>query len=82
MVAFAVRELLVPFEAAVNVTVPLPVSLAGDTVSQLAPDDAVQLQPAGALTATGTLPPPAGTDAVVGVTVNVQLAPACVTVTA
>jgi hypothetical protein len=67
-VTVADRELVVPLAATVNATVPPPLPLAGDTVTQDALDDAVHAQPEFTVTVTEVVPPPAPIDAVVGVT--------------
>lgn len=75
------RALLVVFALVVRATLPFPLPLPGDTVIQVAVVDASQLHPVGAVTLTVALPPPAGALTVVGDTVKLQVAPACVTVT-
>jgi hypothetical protein len=50
------------FAATVIVTALLPAPLAGDSLTHPATEDAVQEQPAGALTVTTADPPSAGTD--------------------
>jgi hypothetical protein len=45
---------------------PLPLPLAGDTLAQEMPDDAVQLQPAGAETVSAEVPPVSVTETDVG----------------
>ena len=75
----AERDFLPPF-AAVNVTLPLPLPLAGLTVNQAALSDAVQATVEGlTVTVTTSVPPPAGALHVVGLSVTVP--PACVTLT-
>jgi hypothetical protein len=76
-----VRELVLEFAAIVSVTDPLPLPDVGLTVIHDALLEAVQAQPAGAVTLTLDVPAPAATDSVVGDAENVQGTPACVTVT-
>jgi hypothetical protein len=80
-VTVPVRELVLEFAAMVSVTDPFPLPDAGLTVIHAAPLEAVQAQPAGAVTLTLDVPAPAATDSVVGDAENVQGTPACVTVT-
>jgi hypothetical protein len=67
--------------AIVSVTLPSPVPLVGAIVIQEAPDVAVHAQPAVVVTLTVDVLAVAATDAVVGATVKLQGAAACVTVT-
>ena len=78
----AVRGVPAGLAAAVMVTLPLPPPAAGDTLAQLAPDEAVHAQPAGALTLTVPEELPDPNEKVVGDTANVQVTPAWVTGTA
>jgi hypothetical protein len=80
-VTTSVRGLVVALAVAVRVTLPSPVPLAGDTVIHEAVVEAVQLQPAAAVTVTDALPPLPGVLTVVGVTVKLQPAPAWSTTT-
>jgi hypothetical protein len=77
----AVRAVVVALDATHRIVSPLPVPLAGDAVTQLAPDVAVHPHPVVVVTVTLAVPPPAATDALVGDTVKAHV-PACVTVTA
>ncbi len=61
---------------------PLPLPLAGDTVTQLLLLVAVHAHPDTAVTAIELLPPAEVNDAVVGEIEYVQVTPACVIVTA
>jgi hypothetical protein len=81
-VTVAERELVEVLAASVSVTEPFPLPLAGDTVAQLWFDDAVQAQPAWAVTVTVCVPALAVTLKEVGAAVKVHGTPACVTVTA
>ena len=66
-----VRGEVAELAATVNVTVPLPLPLAPEvTEIQLSPVAAVHAQPSAVVTVTDELVPDAGTDAVVGLTVN------------
>jgi hypothetical protein len=62
-VIVAVREVVTVFAAAVNPTEPLAVPVAPDVIEiHMSVVDAVQLQPAGAVTLIVPDPPPATTD--------------------
>ena len=61
-------------------TVPLPEPVAGDTVSQLAFDEADHAHPVGEVTVKVPLPAVAETEAVVADRANVHVTPCCVTV--
>jgi hypothetical protein len=82
MTMVADRELVSVFCATVYVRLPLPVPApVPEMVIQVALVNELQLQPAPAVTVTDALPPAAGSDCDVGVTLNVQGVPAsCVMV--
>jgi hypothetical protein len=80
-VAVPVRGLAPVLAAYVSVTDPFPLPDAGLTTIHAVPLDAVQPQPAGAVTATLAVPASAPADSVAGEAENVQSTPACVTVT-
>jgi hypothetical protein len=61
IVSVPVRAPTVVFAAAVNVTIPAPLPLAGETVTQLAPLVAVHAHPARLVRLTVPLPPDAAT---------------------
>jgi hypothetical protein len=63
------RPVVSEFATIVSVTVPLPLLLDGEAVTQEGSPATVQAQPLAVETATLTLPPPAATDTVVGDTV-------------
>ena len=77
----AVRALVDALAATEMANVALPVPLAGETVTQLAPDDAVHAQPVVVVTLTVVVPAAFPTDGLSGDTVNVHGAAAWVTVT-
>jgi hypothetical protein len=62
MVRVAVREFADAFASTVTVTDPLPLIADAAVVAQAWLDDAVHEQPAGAVTFSAAVPPPASTD--------------------
>jgi hypothetical protein len=68
-VTVADRELVVLFGSTLTVIDPLPLPLAGDSVTQAALEEAVHEQPAAAVTVTADVPPVALTEMDVGDTV-------------
>ena len=83
MVSVPVRLLVDVFAAALKLTVPFPVPLAPEVmVSQVAPVSATQEHPDPAVTPTLPVPPEDVKVCDTGESVNVQLAPPCVTMNA
>jgi hypothetical protein len=70
------RELVVLLAATVSVSVPPPLPLVGDTVTQDALSDAVHEQPDGVVSVTDEVPPAAAIETDVCDTVYVQAMPA------